>query len=36
VGGGSRDQKIRINPNTLLDLKNIEVIENLAKLPEPS
>ena len=36
VGGGSRDQKIRINPNTLLNLKNIEVIENLAKLPEPS
>ena len=36
VGGGSRDQKIRIDPNTLLNLKNIEVIENLAKLPEPS
>ena len=36
VGGGSRDQKIRINPNALLNLTNIEVIENLAKLHEPS
>ena len=36
VGGGSRDQKIKINPNTLLNLTNLEVIENLAKLPEPS
>jgi prolyl-tRNA editing enzyme YbaK/EbsC (Cys-tRNA(Pro) deacylase) len=36
VGGGSRDQKIRINPSTLLSLTNVEIIENLAKLPEPS
>ena len=36
VGGGSRNQKIRINPNALLNLTNVEVIENLAKLPEPS
>lgn len=36
VGGGSRDQKIRIGPNTLLNLKNLEVIANLAKLPDPA
>ena len=36
VGGGSRDQKIRISPNTLLNLKNLEVIANLAKLPDPA
>ncbi|MAT63165.1 MAG: hypothetical protein CL881_05125 [Dehalococcoidia bacterium] len=36
VGGGSRDQKIRISPNTLLNLKNLEVITNLAKLPDPA
>jgi len=36
VGGGSRDQKIKINPNNLLNLTNLEVIENLAKLSEPS
>jgi prolyl-tRNA editing enzyme YbaK/EbsC (Cys-tRNA(Pro) deacylase) len=36
VGGGSRHQKIRINPSTLLSLTNVEIIENLAKLPETS
>ena len=36
VGGGSRDQKIKINPDALLNLTNVEVIENLAKLPETS
>ena len=36
VGGGSRDQKIKINPDALLNLPNIEVIENLAKLPGTS
>ena len=36
VGGGSRDQKIKINPNALLSLRDVEIIEDLAKIPEDS
>ncbi len=36
VGGGSRDQKIKIKPDALLSLRGFKVVENLAKIPENS